>query len=53
MVGEKVSDGQLSLSELTLGDLTKAKKAMVDALIGYFHNRIPYPDFPSVDEGAP
>lgn len=53
VVGEKVSDGQLSLSELTLGDLTKAKKAMVDALIGYFHNRIPYPDFPSVDEGAP
>ena len=49
IVGEKVSDGQLSECSLTLGDLTKAKAAMVDALIGYYHQRIPYPNFPSQD----
>jgi hypothetical protein len=49
IVGEKVADGQLSECELTLGDLTRAKEAMVDALIGYYHQRIPYPNFPSPD----
>ena len=47
VVGEKVVDGQLSECSLTLGDLTKAKAAMVDALIGYYHQRIPYPNFPT------
>ena len=46
VVSEKVSDGQLSESRLTLGDLTKAKAAMVDALVGHYHQRIPYPNFP-------
>ena len=46
VVGEKVSDGQLSESELTLGDLTRAKAAMVEALKGHYHQRIPYPNFP-------
>lgn len=46
VVGEKIADGQLSVSEMTLGDLTKAKAAMVDALIGHYHQRIPYPNFP-------
>ena len=49
VVGEKVADGQLSLSALTLGDLTNAKAAMVDALIGHYHHRIPYPDFPAAE----
>ena len=53
VVGEKAADGQFSLSELTMGDLTKAKEAMVDALIGHYHHRIPYPDFPAAREGAP
>lgn len=47
VVGEKVADGQLSECSLTLGDLTRAKAAMVDALIGYYHQRIPYPNFPT------
>ena len=47
VVGEKVKDGQLSASRLTLGDLTRAKAAMVDALVGYYHQRIPYPNFPN------
>ena len=47
VVGEKVADGQLSISQMTLGDLTKAKAAMVDALVGHYHQRIPYPNFPN------
>ncbi len=46
VVGEKVADGQLSASDVTLGDLTRAKEAMVKALVGHYHRRIPYPDFP-------
>ena len=50
VVGEKVTDGQLSASDVTLGDLTKVKEAMVEALVGHYHQRIPYPNFP---EGEP
>ena len=46
VVGEKVADGQLSESALTLGELTRVKEAFVDALVGHYHQRIPYPDFP-------
>jgi len=46
IVGEKLEDGQLDESELTFGDLTLVKQALVDALIGYYHTRIPYPGFP-------
>ena len=46
VIGEKVADGQLSASEMTLGDLTSTKAAMVDALIGHYHQRILYPNFP-------
>ena len=46
VVGEKVEDHQLNESNLTFGDLTKVKHAIVEALIGYYHTRIPYPGFP-------
>ncbi len=49
VVSEKVTDGQLSASDLTLGDLTSAKRAMVEALVGHYHQRIPYPNFPDRD----
>lgn len=49
VVGEKVADGQLSASEVTLGDLSRVKEAMVKALVGHYHQRIPYPDFPEGD----
>jgi putative nucleotidyltransferase with HDIG domain len=52
VVGEKVGDGQLSESALTLGELTRVKEAFVDALIGHYHQRIPYPDFPEVSPGS-
>jgi len=46
VVGEKLDDGQLDESALTFGDLTAVKHAMVEALVGYYHTRIPYPGFP-------
>jgi putative nucleotidyltransferase with HDIG domain len=46
VVGEKVEDRQLDESNLTFGDLTRVKHAIVEALIGYYHTRIPYPGFP-------
>ena len=49
VVGEKVADGQLSESDLTLGDLTAIKAAMVVGLTGYYHQRVEYPNFPSGD----
>ena len=51
VVGEKVADGQLSNSEVTLGDITRVKEAMVEALVGHYHQRIPYPDFPESEPG--
>ncbi len=46
VIGEKVEDGQLDDSALTFGELTKVKEALVAALLGYYHARIPYPNFP-------
>ncbi len=46
VVGEKLDDGQLDESDLTFGDLTNVKAAVVDALVGYYHTRVPYPGFP-------
>ncbi len=53
VVGEKVADGQLSECDLTLGDLTAVKEAFVDALIGHYHQRIPYPNFPGAAAPVP
>lgn len=46
VVAEKVNDGQLSESPLTLSDLRTVKAAFVEALVGHYHQRIPYPNFP-------
>lgn len=53
VVDEKMTDGQLSLSSLTMGELTKVKQAFIDALIGTYHQRIPYPEFPQIGQSAP
>ena len=37
----------LEESAVTFGELTRIKEAFVDALIGYYHTRIPYPNFPT------
>jgi cyclic-di-AMP phosphodiesterase PgpH len=46
VITEKVEDGQLEESDVTFGELTRIKEAFVDALISYYHTRIPYPGFP-------
>ena len=48
IIAEKVEDGQLEESDVTFGELTRIKEAFVDAMIGYYHTRIPYPGFPGV-----
>jgi membrane-associated HD superfamily phosphohydrolase len=46
VVDEKVNDGQLSESALTLAQLTRARRAFLEALVGHYHQRIAYPNFP-------
>ena len=36
VVGEKLDDGQFDESDLTFGDLTRVKDALVAALVGYY-----------------
>jgi len=53
IIAEKMEDGQLEESEVTFGELTRIKEAFVDALIGYYHTRIPYPGFPDSRNARP
>ncbi len=46
IIDEKVEDGQLSESPLTLAELTQIRKAFLDSLVGHYHQRIAYPNFP-------
>jgi hypothetical protein len=46
VVNEKMEDGQLSESPLTLSDITKIRAAFLESLIGHYHQRIAYPNFP-------
>ncbi|MGH8874884.1 MAG: HDIG domain-containing metalloprotein, partial [Acidimicrobiia bacterium] len=46
VMGEKIDDGQLSNSPLTMGELTRVRLAFIEALVGHYHQRIPYPNFP-------
>lgn len=46
VIDEKVNDGQLSESPLTLAQLTQVRKAFLGSLVGHYHQRIVYPNFP-------
>lgn len=46
IMNEKLEDGQLSESPLTLGELTKIRGAFLESLVGHYHHRIAYPNFP-------
>jgi putative nucleotidyltransferase with HDIG domain len=46
VIDEKVADGQLSESDLTLHELTTIRRAFIEALTGHYHQRISYPHFP-------
>jgi hypothetical protein len=43
---EKIEDGQLRESPLSLGELTKIREAFLESLVGHYHQRIAYPNFP-------
>jgi putative nucleotidyltransferase with HDIG domain len=43
LIKERLDDGQLSESKLTLGDLDKISKAFVRILSGMYHERVEYP----------
>lgn len=43
LVEERLEDGQLSESNMTMGDLEKMSKAFVRVLSGMYHERIEYP----------
>ncbi len=46
VIDEKVNDGQLTESSLTLAQFTRARRAFLEALVGHYHQRIQYPNFP-------
>jgi putative nucleotidyltransferase with HDIG domain len=46
VVDEKIDDGQLSESPLTLSDIRKIRGAFLESLVGHYHQRIAYPNFP-------
>ncbi|MDD3839102.1 MAG: HDIG domain-containing protein [Clostridia bacterium] len=50
IIKEKLDDGQLDESDLTLKDLNKIALAFSEVLVGIFHERIEYPDLNSKHE---
>ena len=46
VIDEKIEDGQLRESPLTLGELTQIREAFLESLVGHYHQRIAYPNFP-------
>lgn len=46
VIDEKINDGQLSESPLTLAQITQMRKAFLSSLVGHYHQRIVYPNFP-------
>jgi hypothetical protein len=46
VIDEKLEDGQLQESPLTLAELTQIREAFLESLVGHYHQRIAYPNFP-------
>ncbi len=46
VIDEKLNDGQLQESPLTLGNLTQIRQAFLESLVGHYHQRVTYPNFP-------
>ncbi|MGH8914790.1 MAG: HD family phosphohydrolase [Acidimicrobiia bacterium] len=46
VIEEKLNDGQLSESPLTFSEMTQIRSAFLDSLVGHYHQRIAYPNFP-------
>ncbi len=47
LIKDKLNDGQLDQSDLTLQDLDRIAMAFVMVLSGIFHSRVEYPDLPT------
>ncbi len=47
IVGDRLRDGQLDESDLTLSDVLQIKEAFFGVLQGLFHPRVKYPDMPN------
>jgi membrane-associated HD superfamily phosphohydrolase len=43
LIGQKISEGQLDQSPLTLHEIDLIKDSLVNVLIGMYHHRIDYP----------
>ena len=52
IVTEKLDDGQFDEASLTFGELTTIKSEIVAGLAAYYHARVEYPDFPTVETDA-
>jgi hypothetical protein len=44
IVDERLAEGQLDDSDLTLRDVQRIKDAFCELLLGVYHERIPYPE---------
>ena len=44
IVSERLAEGQLDESDLTLRDVQRIKDAFCELLLGVYHERIPYPE---------
>ncbi len=53
IVSERLRDGQLDESDLTLRDIQQVKDAFFDVLQGLYHSRVKYPEPPVLGAGAP
>lgn len=45
IINQKISEGQLDESDLTLSDLKKIEESFLDTILAMYHERIEYPDF--------
>lgn len=45
IISDKISDGQMDNTELTLRDFTLIKQSFIKILTGMYHSRIEYPEF--------
>jgi putative nucleotidyltransferase with HDIG domain len=52
IIKDKLNDGQLDKSNLTLQDLDRIAIAFVTVLSGIFHSRVEYPDIPASRENG-
>ena len=46
VIDEKLDDGQLQDSPLTQFEMTQVRRAFFESLVGHYHQRIAYPNFP-------